>query len=136
MLINPKDIIVVIDAHCSACANGARWIAGNDKGFEFRIVPLQSQLGRHLMIQHDIDPDDPASWLLLYEGKAFGGVEAWFFVSERLDVMKNAARALRLVPKPIRDLGYRFVARNRRRLFAADDLCALPGPDVARRLVQ
>ena len=136
MSIDQNNIIVVIDAHCSACANGARWIAANDTGFEFRIVPLQSQLGRHLLMQHNLDPDDPASWLLLHDGEALKGVEAWFFVSERLGVMKNTARALRCVPKPLRDLGYRLIARNRRRLFPADDLCAMPGPDVARRLVQ
>ncbi len=136
MSIDPSKILVVMDAQCSICAKGARWIAANDARDEFRIVPLQTQLGRDLMLQNDSDPDDPASWLVLDNGRALKGMNAWFFVSKRLNQYQKLATALRLIPRPVRDLGYRIVAKNRRRIFAADDLCHMPDPAVARRLIQ
>jgi predicted DCC family thiol-disulfide oxidoreductase YuxK len=38
------------------------------------------------------------------------------------------ARLLQLVPRPMRDAGYRLFARNRFRLFGRKDACALPTP--------
>ena len=136
MFLDPNKVFVVMDGHCAICANGARWIAANDANDEFRIISLQTQLGRDLMQQHDIDPDDPASWLLLHDGKALKGLDAWFFTCERLGTHRALAFGLNFLPRPIRDTGYRIVAKNRRRIFAGDDLCSLPDPAVARRLVQ
>ena len=41
-----------------------------------------------------------------------------------------------LIPKPIRDRLYNFVVRNRIRFFGRGDLCNMPDPAVARRLMQ
>ena len=60
--------VTVMDAHCAICARGARWIAHNDGKGEFRIVPLQSDLGNALMHHYGMDPGDPLSWLYLEEG--------------------------------------------------------------------
>ena len=126
---------VVIDAHCAACANCARWIAAHDQRGEFRIIPLHSDLGRALMKGHDIDPDDPASWLLIHDGAAFTGLDAWFCVADRLASAQRLMWFMRRVPKPVREFGYRLVARNRRKFFPMDDLCQVPNAEVARRLV-
>ena len=42
-------VFTVKDARCTLCARGAAWIARNDKAQEFRIVPLQSEVGAALM---------------------------------------------------------------------------------------
>ena len=41
----------------------------------FRIVPMQSRLGQDLFAAHGIDPEDPASWLYLENGKAMTGLD-------------------------------------------------------------
>ena len=53
--------VTVMDAMCALCAKAARWIARNDHKGEFMIIPLQSELGRKLMLDHDMDPEDPSS---------------------------------------------------------------------------
>ena len=60
-----------MDAHCALCARGAAWIARNDRLAEFKIVPLQSELGNALMIHYAMDPEDPTSWLYLEDGRAY-----------------------------------------------------------------
>ena len=95
-------ILVVMDARCGLCAGGARWIARHDRAARFRIVPMQSALGRQLFEDHDIDPDDPASWLYLEGDTALTGFEGWARVGQ---VIGGAARLLGLllvIPKPLR----------------------------------
>jgi len=41
------DPVTVMDAHCSLCARGARWIARNDKRNEFQIIPVTRNSVRH-----------------------------------------------------------------------------------------
>jgi predicted DCC family thiol-disulfide oxidoreductase YuxK len=126
----------VMDANCALCAKGARWIAHNDQAFEFKIVALQSDFGQALMEHYGIDPNDPASWLFVENGVAFSSLDAFIRVGCRLGGFWQVLRLLRLIPRPLQDLAYRTVARNRYRWFGQGDLCSLPDPKVRERLIQ
>lgn len=125
-----------MDAHCALCAKGARWIARRDKRHEFRIIPLQSNLGGALMRHYRMDPDDPTSWLYLEHGVPFTSLHAFTRVARRIGGIWHAVRLLNLIPRGLQDPLYRAVARNRYRLFGRADLCAIPDPDVQARLLQ
>ena len=127
--------VCVMDANCSLCAHGARWIAHSDRSGEFRIVPLQSELGHALMHHYGMDPADPTSWLYLLEGRAHSSLDALMHVGSRLGGVWNFLIVLRIIPRGLRDILYRSVARNRYRWFGTADLCALPDPDVQKRLL-
>jgi predicted DCC family thiol-disulfide oxidoreductase YuxK len=45
-------------------------------------------------------------------------------------------KLLRLVPRPIRDLGYRIVAKIRYRVFGRLDACLLPNASQRERFLQ
>jgi predicted DCC family thiol-disulfide oxidoreductase YuxK len=124
-----------MDARCSLCARGATWIAHADRAGAFTIIPLQSDLGGALMRHYGMDPSDPTSWLFLEEGRAFSSLDALIRVGLRLGRIWKALILLRIIPKPLRDILYRAVARNRYRLFGTGDLCALPDPEVQKRLL-
>ena len=129
------NIFTVMDAECSLCAKGAGWIARNDEAYEFRIIPAQSGPGRCLLEHYGLDPDDPASWLYVEDGKAFASLDALIRVGLRLGGIWKALIILRLIPRSIRDWLYQLVARNRYRLFGRAELCALPDPEIRKRLV-
>ncbi|MFT6453053.1 MAG: putative DCC family thiol-disulfide oxidoreductase YuxK [Halocynthiibacter sp.] len=127
--------VCVMDARCSLCARGATWIARNDRKGVFRIIPLQSDLGGALMRHYGMDPADPTSWLFLNEGQAQTSLDALIGVGLRLGGIWKGLILLRILPKGLRDILYRAVARNRYRLFGTADLCALPDPEVQKRLL-
>ena len=129
-------ILIVVDGLCKVCAGGARWIAKRDRNERFGIVPMQSKLGRDLFHQYGIDPDDPASWLYLENGDPLTGVEAWARVGKVLGGSARLLGLIMIVPKPLRDRFYAFVVRNRIRFFGNGDLCNMPDPEVAKRLIQ
>ena len=134
--VDTDKIIVVMDAQCGLCAGGARWIAHRDSADRFQIVPMQSNLGKALFAKYGIDPDDPASWLYLEGGKPMTGFEAWVRVGQVIGGSARFLSALMILPKPIRSRLYYALARNRIRWFGTDNLCHMPDPAVARRLVQ
>jgi len=128
--------VTVMDAHCSLCAHGARWIARNDRKQEFRIIPVQSPLGDALMEHYGLDPADPVSWLYLEDGGAHESLDAFIRAGMRLGGVWKVIAVLRILPRSMQDILYRAVARNRYRIFGRTDLCSLPDERVQKRLLQ
>lgn len=125
-----------MDAHCALCARGATWIARHDRAQEFTIIPVQSELGSALMRHYGLDPTDPLSWLYLENGRAYSSLDALMRAGRRLGGVWKGLTILRILPAPLQDRLYAWVARNRYRMFGRADLCALPDPDVQKRLLR
>ncbi|SLN20979.1 hypothetical protein TRL7639_00539 [Falsiruegeria litorea R37] len=132
--IMTRPAVTVMDAHCALCARGAAWIARNDHTQEFLIIPMQTELGRSLLVQHGLDPDDPTSWLFLEQGQAYTSSDAIIRAGQMLGGRWRLLTVFRIIPRPVRDALYRMVARNRYRWFGQGDMCSMPDPDVQRRL--
>lgn len=129
-------IIAVMDAKCGLCARGAAWIARNDRADQFRIVPVQSPLGEELMRGAGLDPMDPSSWLVVDAAGMHQGLDALMAAGAHLGGIWRGLRILRILPRQLRDVAYRVVARNRYRIFGKADLCALPDTRMQERLVK
>ncbi len=130
-----QPILAVMDANCALCASGARWIARNDHGQRFRIVPVQSSRGERLMTDHGLDPNDPLSWLVIDDHGAHEGLDALAVAGQHLGGVWRGLAGFRALPKPVRSWLYRTIARNRYRVFGRADLCAMPDPAVQARLL-
>ena len=128
--------LTVMDAKCGICAKGARWIARADTAEQFRIIPQQSALGAALLVHFGMDPDDPVSWLYLANGRASSSLDGMIRAGAQLGGVWRALIILRILPRGVQDWLYMRLARNRYRLFGAGDLCAMPDPDVQKRLLQ
>ena len=134
--IEHKGPICVMDAQCALCAWGARWISRGDKRYRFRIVPLQSEKGRLLMDHYGMDADDPASWLLLQAGIGYSASDAVIRTAGELGGLWRIFVVFRLIPRQLLDTLYYLIARHRIRWFGRTDLCALPDPEIQKRLLQ
>lgn len=129
-------IVVVMDAECALCSRAARRIAKLDEDDRVRIAPMQGVLGRALLVHYGLDPDDSASWLLIEDGRAWGSLEGMAMLFPRLHWAYAPARLVWLLPMWLRDWIYARIARNRYAVFGQGDLCALPDPQVQRRLLR
>lgn len=127
--------VVVMDAACALCSGAARVIARLDRRDRFRICPVQSPLGRALLVHYGLAADDPESWLFLSEGRAYESMDGIARAAGRLGGVAAPLGLLGLVPVRWQDSLYRWVARNRYRLFGGGDLCAMPDPRVRSRLI-
>ena len=127
-------ILVVMDGDCALCSATARRIARLDREDAVRICTAQSPLGRALLGHYDLSPDDPDSWLMLHEGQARGSLDAIVALFPRLHRGFRPLRALGVFPMGVQDWLYARIARNRYH-FGKTDLCALPDPELRRRLI-
>ena len=131
----PDDDVILYDGVCVSCSRWIRFIAARDREQRFRFTAIQSLYGRRLAQAFGIDPQDPDTNAVIH-----GGV-AYFKSDGALTVLGTLprwgwVRALRAVPKPLRDAVYNLVARNRYRIFGKYEECFVPDAGFRDRVME
>lgn len=118
--------IMLHDAPCLLCRASMRWVIDHDRESLFNFVPLDSDEGRELLFEHGFEPDQADSAVLIHDGRAWRHSDALVRTLRLLGGRwKAMGTMLRLVPRPLRDAGYRTVARHRH-LWPFGGVCELP----------
>ncbi|MEM7188351.1 MAG: DUF393 domain-containing protein [Pseudomonadota bacterium] len=128
--------VAVMDGTCALCTIGARLISRFDRKGEFRICRTQTPLGSALLTHYGLSPDDPDSWLLLLDGRAYCSIDAFIRAGARVGGIGWALQPLRLLPRGVQDWLYRRIARNRYRVLGRADMCAVPDARLRARLME
>jgi predicted DCC family thiol-disulfide oxidoreductase YuxK len=129
------DPVVVFDGVCRLCSGWVQFLLRHDRSGRIRFAPMQGLTGRALLQQHGLDPDDPLSFLWVESGRGYRNSDAILRIVDGLGGAWRLLRILRLLPRPLRDTGYRLIARNRYRWFGRRDACLLPDEAVAARFL-
>ncbi len=110
-------------------------VARLDSRRNVSFAPLQGELSRTLGFSH-YAAKDGGTMVLLREsdGKVFTHSDGWIELTRALGGFWRIFGVVGIVPKPIRDLVYRWVARNRYRFMGKADTCALPDAEMLKRL--
>jgi len=129
-----NQLIVFYDGICGLCNRLVQFLLKRDGHDRLRFASLQSDFASRVLGPHGIDPKDldtvhvvehyqqsnervlDRSDAILRAGRELGGI--WAF----------AAKLGSVVPRPLRNLFYRFVANNRYRVFGKYETCMLPEP--------
>jgi len=127
--------IIVFDGVCALCNGWVDFLLARDRRHRYRFAAMQSPAGRRLLATHGMDPDDPASFLLLDGQGAHTDTDAIARVLSGLGGAWRLATLGRLLPGVVRNRLYRLVARNRYRLFGRRDACRLPDPAQRHRFI-
>ena len=128
--------IVFMDGLCALCTRMARLICKFDRDGVFKISPTGSDLGRAILAHYGLNSDDPASWLYLEAGNAYGSMDAVIRIGRRLGGCARSLELLGLLPARWQVWLYQSLADNRYRLFGRDDMCAVPDAELQRRLLK
>jgi predicted DCC family thiol-disulfide oxidoreductase YuxK len=127
--------VIVFDGDCVLCSASAQFVLRHDRAARFRLAAMQSPAGAELARRHGINPEEPQSIVLVAGPKAFTDSDAIIAIGQGLGWPWKAVLALRIVPKRLRDAAYRFIARNRYRLFGRRDGCFVPAPEHRSRIL-
>jgi predicted DCC family thiol-disulfide oxidoreductase YuxK len=128
--------VIVFDGACLLCSRWVDFVLRHDGTGRFRLSAMQGAQGSALLQAHGLSMDDPASFLLVQGGRGHTDTDAIVRVLSGLGGRWHlAAAALRAVPRFCRDRAYRWIARNRYRLFGRRSSCRLPGPAQAWRFL-
>ncbi|TGD97014.1 thiol-disulfide oxidoreductase DCC family protein [Methylobacterium nonmethylotrophicum] len=115
--------IILFDAECVLCSANARFVLERDHAARFRLAAMQGEVGRSLYRRHGMDPSDPATLLVVEGDRMRRDSDAILHIYATLGFPWSLARVFRIVPAALRDPVYRFVARNRYRLFGRRATC-------------
>ncbi|MFB1097281.1 thiol-disulfide oxidoreductase DCC family protein [Terribacillus sp. JSM ZJ617] len=126
--------IILFDGVCNLCNSSVQFIIKHDKAAYFNFASLQSDLGGQLKETKQI-PDNADSIILMENGKVYMQSSAILRIARNLDGVWKLAAAALIIPRPIRDMVYRYVAKNRYRWFGKQDQCMLPSPELKERFL-
>ena len=127
--------IILFDAECVLCSTNAQFVLSHDKAGIFRLASMQGEVGSALYREHGMDPRHPISILLIEGSRVRQDSDAVLAIYEGLGLPWRILSVLRLVPGFLRDYVYRWVARNRYRLFGKRATCWVPSPHFRDRLL-
>jgi predicted DCC family thiol-disulfide oxidoreductase YuxK len=124
--LDPSARIIVFDGICHLCSGWIRFLRRHRIDPPFQLIPMQSVAGKELLLEYGIDPEDPATFLVLDDGLRFTESDATIHVIVSLGGVWLMANLVRVVPRRWRDAIYRLLARNRYRWFGRRSACYLP----------
>ncbi len=128
--------ILLFDGVCNLCNGAVQFILRRDPAKRFRFAALQSPVGEQFLREHGIEPGRLDTLVLVEGGRAYLRSTAALRVARRLSGPWPLLYYLFIwLPRPLRDLAYNLVARNRYRLFGEREECMVPTPDLRARFL-
>lgn len=104
---------IVIDGECGLCRRAAAYGMGRGRPGLLRFVAQQDPEGTALLEAAGLREAARDTMVAVVGGRAYVRSSAVVQVAKRLRGWRRLHAALWLVPKPLRDAGYRFVAKRR-----------------------
>jgi predicted DCC family thiol-disulfide oxidoreductase YuxK len=126
---------ILFDGVCNLCNGSVQFILRRDPQARFRFASLQSEAGRRLVTEQGLDPEVLNSVILIEEGRVYRESTAALRIARHMSGAWKLLRVFVLIPRPIRDVVYRLIARNRYRWFGKSETCWLSTPELRARFL-
>jgi predicted DCC family thiol-disulfide oxidoreductase YuxK len=132
--------IVLYDGVCGLCNRLVQFLLKRDTHDRFHFASLQSDFTAQVLRRHGLDPADLDT---VYVIRDFGQTrerllarsDAVLFMLNRLGGIWRVTALGRVLPRALRDLVYKLVARNRYRVFGKHESCMLPAPQHRQKFL-
>ncbi|PYS69339.1 MAG: thiol-disulfide oxidoreductase DCC [Acidobacteria bacterium] len=125
--------IVLYDGVCGLCNQLVQFLLKRDKQDHLRYASLQSDFASKILVRHGLNPKDLDTVCVVInyqepDERVLTKSTAILNVVKNLGGIWKVAALGKVIPRPIRDLFYELVARNRYRVFGKYETCMLPEP--------
>jgi predicted DCC family thiol-disulfide oxidoreductase YuxK len=138
-------MLVVFDGQCGFCNRAVRWFLRRDRWDRLRFAASESAKVAVLLARHGMGTADSGAGpgTILVVEDADGPAEKFLLRSDAVAAMLSklprpwpaVAVGLGLIPRPMRDLGYRIIARWRYRIWGRLESCPLPAAEERERFL-
>jgi predicted DCC family thiol-disulfide oxidoreductase YuxK len=143
-------LLVIFDGHCGFCNSSVRWFLRRDRRDRLRFVPSESPKVASLLARHQISERENglgsptlAPSTILVVSNPDTPIEQVHVRSDAAIAMLRqlprpwpaVATVMSWIPRPLRDLGYRLVARYRYRIWGRLESCPIPTAQERERFL-
>ena len=128
--------ILFFDGVCGMCNSTVDFVSVRDPKGLVHFAPIQGETAKHELSEKEIEHlgtvafKNPAGRFTRQSSaivRILWTIGGWW---------KLVGTLLWLIPKPLRDLAYVLIAKNRYRLFGKRDFCRLPSPEEQARILK
>jgi predicted DCC family thiol-disulfide oxidoreductase YuxK len=127
--------VILFDGTCAFCEGSVKFIARHDRQRRFRFGASQSPQGEALLAAHGLTRALTRSIVLIDDGQVFLRSDASLRIARALTWPWSMAGALLVIPRPVRDAGYRVIAAIRHRVAGRSNACEVPPPELRERMI-
>ncbi len=132
-LVESDQPIILYDGVCNLCTNSVQFVIQRDARKQFRFASLQSSVANKYLGTHN--QDRLASMVLIVGNQVYHQSTAALLTAKRLGGLWPILSVLLLIPRPIRDMVYKWVAKHRYQVLGKKEHCWKPTPDLADRFL-
>tara|TARA_R110002012_G_scaffold88936_3_gene218553 strand:- start:84 stop:482 length:399 start_codon:yes stop_codon:yes gene_type:complete len=127
--------IILFDGVCNLCNGAINFIIKRNSKASLKFASLQSDTGKQLLKEYNIDPLKTDSIVLIDSNKAFLKSDAALRIAKDLDDAYPLLYSFIIIPAFIRNSIYDLIARNRYKWFGKKESCMIPTPDLKSRFL-
>lgn len=128
--------VILFDGECHFCRAWVIFVIRHDPRGAFRFAPRQSDAAGRLLASFGVRPDDLGSIALIAGPTLATRSDAVLTICTQLGLPWRLVSWLAVIPRPLRDGVYGWVARNRHRLSWRRDRCQLARPEDGDRFLR
>ncbi len=125
--------LVLFDGVCNLCNSSVNFVIDRDPEAYFKFAALQDEAVQPFFAKYDLSPEYLDSIVLIEDGQSYRNSTAALRIARRLKGAWPLFYGFIIIPRPIRDVVYKWIARNRYRWFGKRDSCRLPTPELRAR---
>jgi predicted DCC family thiol-disulfide oxidoreductase YuxK len=129
------DKVILFDGVCNLCTSSVTFVIQRDSKSRFRFASLQSNFGQNFLKEAGIETQHFDTIIFIKSGKVFTRSSAALEVARELDGLWPMLYAFKIIPAPIRNGVYNWIARNRYKWFGKKDSCMIPTPELKARFL-
>lgn len=122
--------IILFDGVCNLCNGFVQFMIKHDSKRRFRYASLQSETGQSLLKSVGFPADEIDTVVLIEAGTGYTRSDVALRVARRLGGFWPLFTVFYIIPRPIRNAVYNWIARNRYRWFGKREACMVPTPEL------
>lgn len=126
--------VILFDGVCNFCNSSVQFIIKRDPQGIYQFTSLQSEVGQKLLKDHEV-PVELDSFIYIEDEKIYFKSTAALKVFRNLKGLWKLLYIFIIVPRPLRDVVYGVIARNRYKWFGKRDACMIPSPEQRKRFL-
>lgn len=127
--------ILLFDGVCNLCNGAVQFVIKYDSKNTLRFAALQSETGQQILEHFNLPKEDIFSVILVENEKVYVRSSAALRMYKNMGGIMSLMYFFIIVPRPIRDVVYNFIAKNRYKWFGEKESCMIPTPELKARFV-
>ncbi|MCS6897504.1 MAG: DCC1-like thiol-disulfide oxidoreductase family protein [Nitrospira sp.] len=127
--------IILFDGVCRWCQKWVEAVIRHDRLERFKFAPLQSAPAQRLLMDLALPTHDFESFLLVEQGRIYSKSTAALRIAKQLFPPVSFLYLCILIPRPLRDAAYYYIARRRYRWMVTTETCTLPAVTLQNRFI-